>query len=194
MEARRKMISRPSADRFGDAAGHHVSPCRDNLLPQSEQIRKHRETRRRMPEHGRAGAERHPFAVFLDDDTQGTKIEILHVARGSAHHVARRRGIVGDHAGQIELEIRIARIDDLECRHGEVDRRQGARDGTAGAPQFAAGDEGNFRLDPGMDELRSRQFRVGGYAVIVQQKAIDRRSHSHLLHFGTRSQAHLQAG
>lgn len=146
-----------------------------------------------MAEYRGAGADFHRLAVPLHRHAEGAQVDAFEVGHLTAGDVAGRRGVVGHHADQVELEVLVARGDHLDGGDHVIDRRNHLAYVAARAAQRRLGDHGDFRLDLRVDQLGAVHATAVRHAEVVGEEAVDRRLHAHLRHLRPGSQAPLQA-
>ena len=133
---------------------------------------------RRMAEHGGGHAGLLDHAVLVDQGRYPPQIHRVGLDRPAAQHEAGIGGIVGNSVGNFPRPARggidspDACIDDLDCGQDIVGSAQNVADRHAGSPQFPLEDEGQFHLDPRLDEARDRDIGIIGEQHFVQQHTV----------------------
>ncbi len=124
------MVSRTRSPTLSECAAvappaRMIQPASSRPSAAARQPRRRHQRARRIAEdrRGRADLDRPP----VDFHHEAEVGEVLIGARPVADHEPGRRGIVGDHVRQRELEVPVARIDDLHRRRDGLDRRHRLR-------------------------------------------------------------------
>src|SRR5450631_99109 len=172
---RSHMIALLHGNGLGDAARHDEHAGGNAFVALCEQVGERGQTLRRMSEYCGAGAECHALTVLLQHHAEIGQVELADIARPHAHDEPGRRGVVGNDAFQVELEILIPRIDHLDRRNREIRGRQRIGDGAPRPLERMTRDEGNLGLHSRVNQIRHGDGAVRGNAEIVGKKSIDRR-------------------
>src|SRR4029434_6588320 len=154
-----KQITSAHIRRSAKRTGHNDFSGAEAYAEFSDRVGEPSYRHRWMAQYRTPGAGLNDVAVFLEHHTNQLQVALIDPLRRVAEHDPCRRGVVGDGIAEFDLRTLDSAVDDLTRRHNTPGRCQILRRSDTWSLQVAIENEGNFRLDLGLNQFANLEDR-----------------------------------